>query len=111
MGKKDFESNVKLTGQKTHDILDQATGGKGTQKEADEAERNARMHGMNTQGRKGCAAKRINLAFTPDNHDFITFVSHYKGITLTRLVNDIIEQYRIEHEDAYQRAKSTAEEL
>ncbi len=91
--------------------ITQATGGSGTQPEADEAEKETRAKNGRTQGRKGCKLPRINMAFTPENYEFIQHVSHYKMMNLTKFVNYIIDRYREEHAEAYERAKGTAEEL
>lgn len=109
--KDNFEDMVKITGQKTQDVLDQATGGTGRQTPASEEEREARMNAGRTQGRLGCKLKRINMAFTPENYDFIVFASNYKGTSMTKYLNYIIDQYREEHAEAFDRAKGTAEEL
>lgn len=47
----------------------------------------------NTQGKKGMKLKRINMAFSDDNHDYITRKSRQMGISATAFVNLIIEQY------------------
>lgn len=48
----------------------------------------------NTQGKKGLKLKRINMAFSDDNHDYITRKSRQMGISATAFVNLIIEQYK-----------------
>jgi len=108
---KQFEENVGYTGKPVHGDIDQATGGRGTQTEATPDEKQARQEEMRTQGRKGCKMARINMAFTPENHDFIKKASHYKMMNLTQFVNYIIETYRAEHAEAWERAKETAEDL
>ncbi|MCM1235880.1 MAG: hypothetical protein NC489_37795 [Ruminococcus flavefaciens] len=47
-----------------------------------------------TQGRKGQKLKRINMAFSDMNHDYITKESRRRGITATAFVNQIIDGYR-----------------
>lgn len=47
-----------------------------------------------TQGKKGMKLKRINMAFSDDNHDYITRKSRQMGISATAFVNLIIEQYK-----------------
>jgi len=111
MAKKDFENGVKLTGKKTQDALEQAIGSRGTQTEADEEEKARRIMTGKTQGRKGCKAARINMSFTPENHEFILFASRYKGMNFTQFVNNIIEKYREEHADAYRQARELSEDL
>ena len=47
-----------------------------------------------TQGRKGQKLKRINMAFSDINHNYITKESRRRGITATAFVNQIIDEYR-----------------
>lgn len=47
-----------------------------------------------TQGRKGCHAKRINMAFSDDNYEWIRKTARQEGITMTQLVNAILDSYR-----------------
>lgn len=47
-----------------------------------------------TQGKKGQHAKRINMAFSDDNHDFITRESRRQGMSATAFVNMIIDKYK-----------------
>lgn len=56
-----------------------------------------RQSEMKTQGRKGCAQKRINMAFTPENYEFIRVMSKVTGKTMTQFANLIMSAYRKEH--------------
>ena len=47
-----------------------------------------------TQGRKGQHAKRINMAFSDANHEYITKESRRRGISATAFVNQIIDEYK-----------------
>ena len=47
--------------------LEQGASNKGQQGEATQQEAAERAAALRTQGRKGCKATRINMAFTPDN--------------------------------------------
>ena len=48
-----------------------------------------------TQGnKKGIKLKRINMAFSDANHDYITKESRRQGISATAFVNKIIDEYR-----------------
>lgn len=47
-----------------------------------------------TQGRKGQKLKRINMAFSDVNHEYITIESRRRGISATAFVNQIINDYR-----------------
>lgn len=51
-----------------------------------------------TQGKKGQHAKRINMAFSDDNHDFITRESRRQGMSATAFVNMIIDEYKKKRE-------------
>lgn len=48
-----------------------------------------------TQGKKGQKLKRINMAFTDANHDYITHESRRRGISSTAFVNQIIDEYKV----------------
>lgn len=47
-----------------------------------------------TQGRKGHKLKRINMAYSDSNYEYITMESRRRGISATEFVNKIIEAYR-----------------
>ena len=47
-----------------------------------------------TQGRKGYKMQRINMAFTPDNIQFIRDMSKAKGMTMTQYVNGVLNKER-----------------
>ena len=47
-----------------------------------------------TQGKKGQRLKRINMAFSDINHEYITKESRRQGMTATAFVNMIIDEYR-----------------
>lgn len=69
---------------------------KGQQTTASPEEAAERMAELRTQGRKGCKAVRINMAFTPDNHGFIKKMARISGMTMTEFTNSIIERYRVD---------------
>lgn len=48
-----------------------------------------------TQGRKGNKMKRINMAFSDENHEWITKESRRRGISATQYVNDLIAAARL----------------
>lgn len=48
-----------------------------------------------TQGKKGHKAPRINMAFSPENHEWIKTRSRQLGISATEFVNTIIERERL----------------
>lgn len=74
-------------------------------------EQKARASKLKTQGRKGCKAERINMAFTPENYSFINVMSRLKGETLTQFTNSIIEKYRLENEEVYLQAKELVDRM
>lgn len=47
-----------------------------------------------TQGKKGQHAKRINMAFSDANHEYITKESRRRGMSATAFVNQIIDIYK-----------------
>lgn len=54
-----------------------------------------------TQGAKGAKLPRINLAFTPDNYEFIKKYARCRGTNYTDFINHIIEDYRKEHQKEF----------
>lgn len=98
---KDFKT---INTQNVFETMEKSAGKK-IQQSASEQEQQERAARGKTQGRKGCKAVRINIAFTTPNHDFIKTVSKIKGMTLTGFTNYLIEQYREEHEELYKKAK------
>jgi len=83
----------------------QATSRKGQQAPVTEAEAEVRAEDLRTQGRKGCKATRINMAFTPSNYDFLKIMASVTGKTMTEFANLAIEAYRKDHSEVYERAK------
>ena len=47
-----------------------------------------------TQGRKGQKAKRITMAFSDDNHEYITYESRRRGMSATAFVNMVLDKYK-----------------
>ena len=68
---------------------------------ASREEAKERMALMQTRGRKGVHLPRINMGFTPENHDFIKTMALITGQTMTEFLNDIIKQYREEYGQVY----------
>lgn len=52
-----------------------------------------------TQGRKGRKLPRINMAFTPENYEFLRAHSRMNGLTMTEYVNSLIKKDRQEGQD------------
>lgn len=85
--------------------LEQSMGQPGQQSTAPAEEQAARKAAMRTQGRKGCKATRINMAFTPENYQFVKICSRAAGMSITEFSNAIIESYRNEHQDFYEQCR------
>ena len=47
-----------------------------------------------TQRKKGQKLRRINMAFSDQNHSYITYESRRRGISAMAFVNLIIDEYR-----------------
>lgn len=71
---------------------------------ADTAASQELMNSFKTNGRKGLHLPRINLAFSPDNYDYITTMARVRGENLTQFVNKIISEHKAEHHDIYDKA-------
>ena len=84
--------------------LEAATSTRGQQGTASKEEAAARAAEGKTQGRKGCKAVRINMAFWTENHNFITYGARAYGMTMTEFCNAVIEKYRKEHPDVQAKA-------
>ncbi len=78
---------------------------------AGKEEQETRMADGKTQGRKGCHAPRINLAFTSTNYDFVKVMSCATGETMTDFINFVLDQYREEHHETYDQAKAFTDAL
>ena len=59
---------------------------------------------LRTSGRKGVKLPRINLAFAPEVHEYITVMSRVRGENLTQFVNMVLKQHMEEHRDIYEKA-------
>ena len=86
--------------------IEQATSKKGQQGTASPQEVTERQEALQTQGRKGAKAIRINMAFTPSNHEFIKVMAKATGRTMTEFANDVITAYRSEHPEFMEQANS-----
>jgi len=107
--KTDFAAGVN-TG-RVFTALRQATSTKGQQGTVSPAEAQERAEQLRTQGRKGCKAVRINMAFTPSNHEFIKVLSTITGQTMTEFTNQVIAQYREEHPEIFDQAKAIIDQV
>lgn len=91
--------------------IETGTSRRGQQGKASPQEAAERASNLKTQGRKGCKAIRINMAFTPENHEFIKVMAKITGKTMTEFTNLTIERYRQEHPDLYEQAKAIIDQL
>ena len=78
-----------------------ATKRTGSQTPATEEEAEARKALMQTRGRKGVHLPRINMAFTPENHEYIKTMALITGQTMTEFLNNIIAEYRVQYDENY----------
>lgn len=106
--KKDFAG---MNTGRVYGAIEQATSRKGQQGTASPQEAAERAAQLKTQGRKGCKVIRINMAFTPENHEFIKVMATISGKTMTEFANLIVERYRNEHPEIYEQAKAIIDQL
>lgn len=102
MAKKDFSG---INTGRVYESIEQATSTKGQQGTVSPQEAAERMAALKTQGRKGCKATRINMAFTPENHEFIKVMAKASGRTMTEFANLVIAAYRNEHPEIMEKAQ------
>lgn len=74
-------------------------------KEYTEAEKYQYMQEGKTKGRKGCKAIRINMAFTPEVHEYIKTMARVRGESITDFTNYIFTRSMEENAETYQKAK------
>ena len=108
MAKKDFAG---INTGRVYGQIEQATSKKGLQGVASPQEQAKRKSELKTQGRKGCKAARINMAFTPENHEYITVMARLTGKSMTEFCNLVIQKYREANPDIYEKAKSVLDAI
>lgn len=64
-----------------------------------------------TAGKKGLKMPRINLAFTPDNYEYIQTMARVRGENLTEFVNHIIKESMQNNADLYAKAQEFKQNL
>ncbi len=101
--KKDFAG---INTGRVYNSIEQATSQKGQQGTASPQEQEERAADLRTQGRKGCKATRINMAFTPDNYEFIKVMAKASGKTMTEFTNLVIAAYQREHPEIMEQARA-----
>ena len=58
-----------------------------------------------TQGRKDCKAVRINMAFTPDVHEYIKTMARVRGESVTQFTNYVFQQSMKDNAELYEKAQ------
>ena len=58
-----------------------------------------------TQGRKGAKLPRINMAFSADSLDYLRVMAALRGVSITKYVNDLVEQDKARNSETYAAAK------
>lgn len=104
MAKKNDFSGMQTS--RVYAAIEQAASQSNQQGKASPQEQAERAAAMKTQGRKGCKAGRINMAFTPDNIEFIRVMSKASGKNMTEFVNLVITAYRNEHPEILGQARA-----
>ena len=66
---------------------------------------------LKTQGRKGAAAPRVNMAFTTANYEYVRIVSRASGQSMTQFLNHIIDEHREQHAEILEKAKDLIQSL
>ena len=94
------------TGSRVFANIEQATSRKGQQGTASPQEAAERKEKMQTQGRKGVKAERINMAFSPSNIAFIRTMAKASGVSMTEFVNLVIAAYQREHPEFMEQAQA-----
>jgi len=59
-----------------------------------------------TQGKKGQKLPRINMAFSPENLDYLQIISRIEGTSITNFVNQLVKKDRDRRADEVERARS-----
>lgn len=103
MAKKDFSD---IAAARVHDALENATAQEAPKKRKERREYEGReaqeiRETLKTQGRKGAGLKRINLAFSDTNYEYISTMARVRGETLTGFVNHVIAENMAQNADLY----------
>lgn len=97
----------------TGEVTDKEPGKKKRKKatEYTKEERDKYMQSLKTSGRKGVKLPRINMAFTPENLEYIKCMGRVTGGGMTGFLNLIVHQHAAEHADIYERALQFQKEI
>ena len=101
-GKKDFSNVFDAIAETT------AEGKKERKTYSTEEQEKYRQEGK-TMGRKGCKAVRINMAFSPDVHDYIKTMARVRGESITDFTNYVFARSMEENRETYEKAKAFKE--
>lgn len=63
------------------------------------------LEANSTQGRKGAKLPRINMAFSTESLDYLRIMAALRGISITKYVNDLVEQDMARNTASYNAAK------
>lgn len=104
MAKKDFtqvyDVIANATAQEEQEVSNERKPRRGyTAQEAQEI-----LSTMQTSGRKGIKLPRINLAFSPENYEYVVTMSRVRGENLTQFINKVIAEHREAHGEIYEKA-------
>ena len=75
------------------------------QEEPTEVEIAAAREQGKTQGRKGVKAVRINMAFAPDVHEYISIMSRARGQSITNFTNEVFRNSKQQNLELFEKAK------
>lgn len=109
MAKRKEENELQTSAMITNTLETLQGGGKYPTATPEEAYQ--RKSELRTQGKKGAKSDRYNMAFTPANYDYINVVARIRGITKTKLVNEIVDEYREHNPELYNKAKKILAEI
>lgn len=76
-----------------------------------EQEKREFMEAGKTKGRKGCKQIRINMAFTPEVHEYIKTMARVRGESITDFTNYIFTRSMEENAETYQKAREFMESI
>lgn len=80
----------------------------GSTQEVQQEQEVQRPEAVQTQGRKGAKLPRINMAFTPQNLEYLRIMAGLRGQSITKYVNALVEQDMDLNRVAYDAAKRLA---
>ena len=81
-----------------------------TQAEQETQEAHDKQGKQLTQGRKGQKLPRVNMAFQPDNMDYLQTISRIEGMSMTDYVNRLLKRDRIARAGILEKAKAILKE-